>query len=106
MCKEVPAKTVMAFLNQLYSRFDALLDEHGVYKVETIGDCYLVAGGLIAHDEDGFAAVLRGKRDEQQAAKVLSFAKVRPQTATRSTLAGPCIDQLCGIAPVLTGEQQ
>ena len=38
-------------------RFDALLDEHHVYKVETIGDCYMVAGGLIFTDAQGYRAV-------------------------------------------------
>ncbi|EFJ48016.1 guanylyl and adenylyl cyclase family member, partial [Volvox carteri f. nagariensis] len=49
---------VMSLLNSLYSRYDAMLDKYGVYKVETIGDCYFVAGGLIHEDEDGMAAAM------------------------------------------------
>jgi hypothetical protein len=29
----------MSLLDDLFSRFDALCNTHGVYKVETIGDC-------------------------------------------------------------------
>lgn len=47
MSQAVDANRVMQFLNDLYTRFDALTDEHHVYKVETIGDCYMVAGGLL-----------------------------------------------------------
>lgn len=47
MSQAVDAAEVMNFLNSLYTRFDRLTDKHHVYKVETIGDCYMVAGGLL-----------------------------------------------------------
>ncbi|KAG2486854.1 hypothetical protein HYH03_014537 [Edaphochlamys debaryana] len=53
MSKEVPAVRVMTFLNALYTHFDSLTDLYGVYKVETIGDCYMVAGGLMASAASG-----------------------------------------------------
>lgn len=31
--------------------FDLLVDAHGLYKVETIGDAYMVAGGLLGESE-------------------------------------------------------
>ncbi|GLI63538.1 hypothetical protein VaNZ11_006527, partial [Volvox africanus] len=77
MCKEVEPRVVMSMLNDLYSRYDKMLDKFGVFKVETIGDCYFVAGGLIAEDEDGMAAV-RGegsREDPLHAYKVFAFAK-------------------------------
>ncbi|GLC47647.1 hypothetical protein PLESTB_000011200 [Pleodorina starrii] len=77
MCKEVEPRQTMTLLNELYSRYDALLDKYGVYKVETIGDCYFVAGGLIAEDEDGMAAVCdrSSREDPLHAEKVFEFAK-------------------------------
>lgn len=36
----------MRFLNTLYARFDALLENYNVFKVETIGDCYVAAAGI------------------------------------------------------------
>ena len=38
----LPPWQLVGFLNSLFSRFDSLTDELGVYKVETIGDVFLV----------------------------------------------------------------
>ncbi|EFJ46089.1 guanylyl and adenylyl cyclase family member [Volvox carteri f. nagariensis] len=59
MCNSVKPATVMSFLNDLYTRLDAMLDAFGVYKVETIGDCYVAAGGLMKVDAETGAAILR-----------------------------------------------
>ena len=40
------ATAVVELLNDLFSRFDLLTDMFGVYKVETIGDVYLVSCGV------------------------------------------------------------
>ncbi|ELU08873.1 hypothetical protein CAPTEDRAFT_19651 [Capitella teleta] len=37
---------IVQMLNDLYMRFDNLTELHQVYKVETIGDAYMVVGGI------------------------------------------------------------
>ncbi len=37
---------LVAFLNRIFSSFDALAEKHGLEKIKTIGDAYMVAAGL------------------------------------------------------------
>jgi class 3 adenylate cyclase len=37
---------VVALLNDLFSAFDRLADRHGLEKIKTIGDAYMVVGGI------------------------------------------------------------
>jgi len=48
---------VFAMLNRIFSAFDDLADQHGLEKIKTIGDAYMVAGGLNAGPTDYTAAI-------------------------------------------------
>jgi class 3 adenylate cyclase len=41
-----PPEATVALLNELFSQFDALTESRGLEKIKTIGDAYMVAGGL------------------------------------------------------------
>ena len=48
---------LVSVLNEVFSLFDRLLDRHGLEKIKTIGDAYMVAGGLDAAVSGDLAAV-------------------------------------------------
>ena len=44
---------IFGMLNKIFSSFDALADQHQLDKIKTIGDAYMVAGGMREQD-DGY----------------------------------------------------
>ena len=61
------AEEVVALLDQVFSAFDRLADAAGVEKIKTIGDAYMLVGGLPKQRPDHLAAVARtalAMRDE------------------------------------------
>jgi adenylate cyclase len=48
---------VVALLDRVFARWDALAASHGVEKIKTIGDAYLVAAGLPSPREDHAEAI-------------------------------------------------
>jgi class 3 adenylate cyclase len=52
-----PPEATVALLNDLFSQFDALTEARGLEKIKTIGDAYMVAGGLPDPRPDHAAAV-------------------------------------------------
>ena len=117
LAKSVHPQEVMHMLNELFSEFDALCNEFGVYKVnddyilftvpncffafctraagcrlpvmsrrsiligprllqvETVGDCYVVAAGLVEPDEEGFMQISPNLDPSDSAERLLQFAK-------------------------------
>jgi adenylate cyclase len=48
---------IVHLLNELFTRFDELAEHHGLEKIKTIGDAYMVAGGIPAPRADHAEAV-------------------------------------------------
>lgn len=50
-------REVVNLLNEIFSAFDWLAERHGVEKIKTIGDAYMVAGGLPTPRKDHAEAI-------------------------------------------------
>ncbi len=58
---------LVEFLNSIFSSFDALADRHGLEKIKTIGDAYMVAAGLPLPRADHARAIADMALDMQAA---------------------------------------
>jgi class 3 adenylate cyclase len=53
----LPPEDVVKLLDEIFTDFDRLADEHRLEKIKTIGDAYMVAGGVPTPREDHCEAV-------------------------------------------------
>ena len=57
MAAGTPAVRLVQILGEIFGAFDELAERHGLEKIKTIGDAYMVAGGLPELSEDHVLAV-------------------------------------------------
>ncbi|AFY39844.1 adenylate/guanylate cyclase with integral membrane sensor [[Leptolyngbya] sp. PCC 7376] len=57
LASRLSAQALLDILNQVFSQFDELADQYGLEKIKTIGDAYMVAGGLPIPDPNHVAAI-------------------------------------------------
>jgi class 3 adenylate cyclase len=68
MSQELEAEQVMDLLHGLFSKYDSASDNWGVYKVETIGDCYMAATNLTTSNAQHVDIMVRFAIEMVQAA--------------------------------------
>jgi adenylate cyclase len=68
----VSPRELVSLLNEIFSTFDQLADRYGLEKIKTVGDAYLVVGGLPTPRPDHAAAIAEMALEMQQAVTRLS----------------------------------
>ncbi|HEY9668588.1 MAG TPA: adenylate/guanylate cyclase domain-containing protein, partial [Coleofasciculaceae cyanobacterium] len=63
---QIPATELVELLNKIFSEFDRLSEKHGLEKIKTIGDAYMVVGGLPMPRIDHAEAIAEMALDMQQ----------------------------------------
>lgn len=59
MAAGTPPQKLVEILNDIFSAFDAMAERHGLEKIKTIGDAYMVAGGIPDKSDDHVVAVAK-----------------------------------------------
>ncbi len=90
-----PEKTV-ELLNKLVSRFDDLAERHGVEKIKTIGDAYMVASGVPEPRPDHAVALADMALDMIDATRDISIETNLPINIRAGMASGPMMAGVIG----------
>lgn len=78
MTEQMAPKQMVALLNTIFSWFDSMTDKYGLEKIKTIGDAYMVAGGLTRNREDYVKNIL------DMAMEMREFVSLHPDLSRRN----------------------
>uniref|UniRef100_A0A8C1ZVG6 Guanylate cyclase n=1 Tax=Cyprinus carpio TaxID=7962 RepID=A0A8C1ZVG6_CYPCA len=91
---------VVDLLNDLYTTFDAVIGNHDVYKVETIGDAYMVASGVPVPNGNRHAAEIANMALDILSAVGTFKMRHMPDVPVRIRIGlhtGPCVAGVVGL---------
>ncbi len=93
----ISAKELVNILNEIFSEFDLLAEKHGLEKIKTIGDAYMVVGGLPVHRDDHAQAVASMALDMRAAIQRISSLSQEPLSIRIGINTGPVVAGVIGI---------
>ena len=87
---------LVRFLNGVYTRLDALVERHGLEKIKTTGDAYMVVSGVPEPLQDHAAALADLALDIREALAGLVDPKGRPVPVRMGIASGPVVAGVVG----------
>jgi class 3 adenylate cyclase len=91
-----PPEATVALLNELFSQFDALTETRGLEKIKTVGDAYMVAGGLPDPMPDHAGAIAELALEMLELAARRSFPDGGPLRLRIGVDSGPVVAGVIG----------
>jgi adenylate cyclase len=96
LSERIPPEEVVALLDRVFTAFDELTDRHGLEKIKTIGDAYMVAGGIPVPRPDHAEAIAEMALAMRTLCADLSPAQGVPVTVRMGMDTGPVVAGVIG----------
>jgi adenylate cyclase len=96
LASDISPTELVRFLDDLYTEFDALVDRHGLEKVKTSGDSYMVVSGVPVERPDHLAALARLALDMADTVSGLTDSQGRAVPLRIGLAAGPVVAGVVG----------
>jgi adenylate cyclase len=93
---EIPPTELVRFLDRLYTTFDRLVDRHGLEKIKTTGDSYMVVSGVPTPRPDHTQAIAELALDMSKAVAGLRDPRGNPVPLRMGMAAGPVVAGVVG----------
>lgn len=93
---EIPPKELVLFLNRVFTRFDALVEDYGMEKIKTIGDAYMAVAGVPQPRPDHAVAAADLALAMRDAAHDMTDTEGRPLNIRIGVASGPLVAGVVG----------
>lgn len=93
---DIPPTELVRFLDRLYTTFDRLVDRHGLEKIKTTGDSYMVVSGVPVPRPDHAEAIADLALDLSRAVANLRDPRGEPLPLRMGIAAGPVVAGVVG----------
>jgi adenylate cyclase len=96
LASDISPTDLVRFLDDLYTEFDALVDRHGLEKIKTSGDSYMVVSGVPVERPDHLDALARLALDMADTVSGLMDSQGRAVPLRIGLAAGPVVAGVVG----------
>jgi len=96
LSSRVPPEQLVSMLNELFSTFDRLAEKHGLEKIKTIGDAYMVVAGIPQPLSNHASAIARMGLDMLDAIEAIAKRDGSDLTVRIGIHTGPVVAGVIG----------
>ncbi|MFB2837138.1 adenylate/guanylate cyclase domain-containing protein [Floridanema evergladense] len=101
LCTTIPPTELVKLLNEIFSVFDELAEKYGLEKIKTIGDAYMVAGGIPLYQKDHAEAIAQMALDMLEKIKIFHTKDGQPFSLRIGINSGPVVAGVIGIKKII-----